>query len=48
MLAIMKDIVKGNLPLSELPKFTMYMFGKTFWFWFSIILLGGFVIVIFK
>lgn len=50
MLQEAKDIVSniqdGNLPASELPGFIFYLVGKTFWFWFLLIVGGiaGFLI----
>lgn len=48
MNAILKDISSGALPLHEIPGFIWYLFGKSFWVWFSIILAGCLAIVIFK
>jgi len=40
MLEIMTDIKKGTLPAKELPSFLFYLVGKSFWFWFALIMAG--------
>jgi hypothetical protein len=37
---VLKDVQTGALPAGELPGFFFWLVGKTFWFWFVIIVAG--------
>jgi hypothetical protein len=39
---ILKDVVGGGLPVSEIPGFLAWLMGRSFWFW--IVLIVGFVV----
>ncbi len=43
---IVQDVKDGNLPANELPAFFFFMIGRTFWFWFLLIIgiVVGFVL----
>lgn len=34
---IIRDIISGALPVSELPRFIIWLIGRTFWVWFVLI-----------
>jgi hypothetical protein len=37
-LNILKDIVGGGLPASEIPGFLAWLMGRSFWFWFALVM----------
>jgi len=43
MLNLLKDIRSGALPASEIPGFIAWAIGKSFWFWFAVVVVGGVV-----
>jgi hypothetical protein len=47
MLEILTDIREGNLPAKELPGFIWFLIGKSFWFWF-VLIMAGLVYLMFK
>lgn len=46
MIALLRDIRSGALPLSEVPGFVVWLLAKSFWFWFLIVVIGVVLIVV--
>jgi hypothetical protein len=40
MLNILRDIRGEALPMAEIPSFLFWLVGKSFWFWFALIMAG--------
>lgn len=39
---VVTDVRTGSLPKQDIPGFIVYLLGKTFWFWFALII--GFIL----
>ena len=45
MFNVLKDIRSGELPAKEIPGFIAWLIGKSFWIWFSIVLIGVVIVL---
>ncbi len=39
---VIKDIRSGALPLSELPRYALWLAGRMFWIWYGILIIALF------
>lgn len=44
--SILADLFSGALPLHELPRFALWLIGRTFWGWFSMVMATAVILII--